>query len=89
VVHLQDTDKDREPHKSRQKHLWRLFLWSLGELLRLRERQVLQGYLLSCSRSCCSNSSAGVRYLFVALHAVQHGTTLPLVLRPPRESGTI
>ena len=56
---------------------------------KLDERWVLQGYLLSWSRSCCSNNSAGVQYFFVALHAAQHGTTLPLVLRPPRDSGTI
>jgi hypothetical protein len=53
------------------------------------ERRVLQGYLLSWSRSCCSSISAGVQYFFVALHAAQHGTTLPFVLRPPRESGTM
>ena len=56
---------------------------------KLDERRVLQGYLLSWSRSCCSSSSAGVQYFFVALHAAQQGTTLPFVLRPPRDSGTI
>ena len=46
-------------------------------------------YPPSWTRSCWSCSSAGVQYFFVALHALQHGTTFPLVLRPPRASGTI
>src|SRR5689334_186804 len=65
------------------------FLYRALCVPKLDERQVLQGYLLSWSRSCCSSTSAGVQYFFVALHAAQHGTTLPFVLRPPREIGTM
>jgi hypothetical protein len=65
------------------------FLYGALCVPKLDERRVLQGYLLSWSRSCCSNNSAGVQYFFVVLHAAQHGTTLPFVLRPPREIGTM
>ncbi len=32
--------------------------------------------------------SAGVRYFFLLLHALQHRTTFPFLLRPPLDRGT-
>src|SRR5262245_17878274 len=50
-----------------QRH--RRHLMEPRRVLKLGDIRALQYYWLFCSRSCCSSSSAGVQYFFVALHA--------------------